>query len=480
MLLAVFLGSQAHAFLLPKEQIETYLFRFELEGAKKLSLQLTNEGHKQFYVAHSQMYKYFATQDPKLANEIRKNWNTYTAAVSKLPDSEKDIYLSELHGKRAIMEFLERKYVTASRFGRNSFNLVNSYKKKYPNSAESLKMQGLFNVVLGNVPRRYQWIANLLGFKGDLKKGLRQLENAGKYSKILRHEAQLILCTIEKSMLDRPQEAIVRLEKARAKYGKNILLDYLYASGLLRLKKNEEALVVLNRSQLYDFNKVQFIPFWDFLHGKACYYKNDLSGAQKHLALFVRGYKGKLMRTDAYFRLGMALTLKKRYDLGKPFFELIAKEEHGGFDEDEYAQYMAKKFSEKEPDAITLSLFQARNYFDGGYYSKSSAILRQLKIFLPKDSKHRTELNYRFARIYHSLGKLDQASTYYNASIEANGADKDVYLKAYASYFLGEIAREKGERQTAKSKYEKALTYENYFYQSGLENRCKAALTNLK
>jgi len=271
-------------------------------------------------------------------------------------------------------------------------------------------MRGLFNVVLGNVPRRYQWIANLLGYKGDLQKGLRQLEEAGKTTTLLKYEVPLILCTIEKSMLDKPQDAIRRMERARARHGKNILLDYMYASGLLRLKKNEEALAILNRSRLYDFKKVQSIPFWEFLHGKACYFKNDLSGAQKHLALFVRNYDGKLMRTDAYFKLGMALTLNKRYDLGKPFFDLIAKEEHGGFDEDEYAQFMAKKFAQEKPNSITLSLFQARNYFDGGYYSKSSAILRQLSYFIPKDSEHRTELNYRFGRIYHSLGKLEQAS----------------------------------------------------------------------
>ncbi|MCI4666826.1 MAG: hypothetical protein MRZ79_01600 [Bacteroidia bacterium] len=465
---------------LPDIRVESFLYNFQLDDAKRLAKQMPTEGHKQFYLAHIEMYRFFATQDSRYSTEIKSNWKEYIKAINELPKEEREILMAELYGKRAIVEFLERNYVLATRFARNSFNQVQAYDKAYPNRPESLKMLGLFNVVLGNVPRRYQWLANLLGFTGDLEKGLDQLEEAGKRSPLLRHEATLMLSTIERNMLDDPHLALERLKKERLKEKSNIVLDYFTASALMRVKKNEEALAILKNRGRFDLEKVQKIPFWDYLLGKACYFKNDYTMAQRHLAVFVKDYKGKLMRTDAYFRLGMSLTLHKRYDLGKPFFELIASEDHGGFDEDEYAQFMAKKFSKEEPNGVTQSLFKARNYFDGGYYPKALAILRQMNYLIPKDAASRTELNYRFARVYHSMGQIPFAEKYYHAAIDSEGAAEYTYLKAYASYFLGEIARAQGRKTLAINNYKHALKYENYFYQSGLENRCKSALSGLK
>lgn len=465
---------------LPDIRVESFLYTLQLDDAKRLINQLPAEGYKQFYYAHVEMYRFFATQDPAYSSKVKTDWKKYIKAVEGLPVEERDILLAELYGKRAIVEFLEKNYVLATRFARNSYNQVHAYDKAFPDRPESLKMLGLFNVVLGNVPRRYQWLANILGFKGDLQKGLKQLEEAGKHSRLLRHEATLMLSTIERNMLDDPHLALERLKKERIRQKNNIVVDYFAASALMRVKKNEEALVILQKRGRFDNENIQDIPFWNYLLGKACYFKNDYQGSQQHLATFVRDYKGKLMRTDAYFRLGMSLSLNGRYDLGKPFFELISREDHGGFDEDEYAQFMANKFAIEEPNGVLQALFKARNYFDGGYYNKALAILRQLNYLIPKEASTRTELNYRFARIYHSMGQIPDAEKYYHACIDAEGSEEHTYLKAYASYFLGEIARAQGRKTLAVSNYKHALKYENYFYQSGLENRCKSALSGLK
>jgi len=153
---------------LPEQGVENYLFNFQLKAAERTADQLQEEGKRQFYLAHVLMYRFFATQDPLFAEKIREDWKDYTQAIETLSDREKGILFSELYGKRAIVEFLSGNYLLASRLARVSYKRVKAHEEAYPGDAQSLKMSGLFNVVLGNVPRRYQWSANAFGDTGEL------------------------------------------------------------------------------------------------------------------------------------------------------------------------------------------------------------------------------------------------------------------------------------------------------------------------
>ncbi|MEO1414312.1 MAG: tetratricopeptide repeat protein [Bacteroidota bacterium] len=463
-----------------RKKVEYHLMAYEFDLADDYIRQLSHKGDRQFYQVHIPLYKFLGTLDPVYSDTFRTQWSETLAAVKELSEYKQQLFLAELHGKRAVIEFLEQNYLNAIRHAKNCYGFIQKYQKRYPESVESLKFMGLFNILLGNVPRRYQWLAKLLGYPGDLTLGVEQLEEAAAKSTLLQIEAQLVLCQVEKSMLDKPLDALDRLYAAKQKFNGNILIDYQLASGLMRLKRNDEAMVILSKVDQYKNDRVFYIPFWDFLLGKSYYYRNDYGNAQRHLALFVRDYKGKLMRTDAYFRLGMSLTLNNRYQMGQTFFQLIAAEQHGGFDEDEYAEYMAKKFATTPPDPISLSLFRARNYFDGGYYRKAKAVLSQLGLLLPPQSPFRTEMYYRQARIFHSEGALSQAIEAYEKCIQHTGIEENKWLQAYASYFLGEIAHEQARKEDAEVYYKAALKYDEFFYQAGLENRTKAALADLK
>ena len=53
-------------------------------------------------------------------------------------------------------------------------------------------------------------------------------------------------------------------------------------------------------------------------------------------------------------------------------------------------------------------------------------------------------------------------------------------MKAYSHYYLGRLEEEGKRYDSAKREYQLALSFDNYDYQSGLEQRCKAALEQLK
>ncbi|RMG16695.1 MAG: DUF3808 domain-containing protein, partial [Bacteroidetes bacterium] len=443
--------------------------------------QLSDPALRHFYSAHIPIYKFMATQSPVYLHELQENWGLTIDAIEDLPDENKlkNVMLAELYYKRAALEFLDGNYFTALRFLQSSRSSIRRNEKKFPGNENHLKVLGIFNVALGAVPRKYQWLTNILGFSGDMDLGMDQLRRAAKTGHILPLEADLFAYYVEKNMLDQPHKAIDRLTQLKKRYPTNLIVDLCLAAGYMSIKENEAALQLLRARNQYRLDQaVFFSPLWDYQLGKAFYFKEDYFRAQIYFEQFLKQKGSKLFRTDATFRLGMSLTLNGSYQEGLRFFRLLASDKSSGFDDDAYAENMARRFARHEPSAHVKALFRARNLFDGGYYQQALAILDGLAS-QALNVADRTELAYRYARIYHSQGALQRARQQYLLCI-AQPQSEQLWLQVYAHYFLGEIAREAGDFSTARSYYKSALEFDDYFYQDGLENRCKIALSALK
>ena len=464
-------------------QIENDLASFRLDDALKKAEKLESEAYRSFYQATALFYKYVSSLDVQYVLAFRSNWKSYESALATMADTDplKAVMIAELNCKRAGIEFMDGKNLTAVRYAQSCRNHIRRNESQFPDNIEQRKILGLFNIVFSSVPRKYQWLSNMLGYRGDIETGLRQLEEASQQSKLLRLEAELIIFYVEKGMLSREKEAVDRMERIRKQRGPNMLIDYSLGAAYLNLKQNEKALEVLSRREQYAGDaRVFFIPFWDYLMGRGYYFKADYQRAQIYFSRFLKGNKGTLFRTDATFRLGMALTLNDNYALGQHFFRQLASGTTSGFDEDEYAQYMAAQYAETAPGATIKALFRARNYFDGGYYDLATAILNDLQGRVSQlNDAEKTELHYRYARVLHGQGKSDQAIEQYQRCIEQPATDQ-LWLQVYAHFYLGEIARARGEKEKARELYRKALGFNKYFYQAGLENRCKASMASLR
>ena len=462
-------------------QIEDNLSRFQLNRAEKILSQLPSPPRKAYYKTVIQVYRFLSTQDPQYLEVLDEYRDKNFDILSEMSEADtlKEIFQADLYARFAIVDFLNHNYFSALRLARKSGKLIQQHRKKYGDHVEQFKIRGLFNVLFGSVPDKYQWIAQSLGYHGDIQRGLQQLEEAANKSGFLRMESFLIVAFVRKNMLNQSEGALTRLLRARKQEGPNILIDFALASAYMNMQKNEEAIQVLSNRKSYTHGDVFFIPYWDYMFGKAWYFKESHSKAQYYFSRFLKTYKGKLLKQDAYFRLGLSLTLSGNYTAGREFFQLIQNEE-GGFNEDQYASFMAAAFVQKEPHAYVLSLFRARNLFDGGYTDQAIEILNGLNNqypMLPIDI--RIELHYRYGRVYHRMKNFIRALDHYQkcAALET---DLQKWLQAYAMYYQGEIARQEGKLITAKYCYESALDFDDYFYQDGLENRCKIALDQVQ
>ncbi|MEM7654801.1 MAG: hypothetical protein AAF399_01625, partial [Bacteroidota bacterium] len=388
-------------------QMEQHLAQFELNAAESLLPQLTEPGQRAFYEANIQTYEFLRTMDKEVLRRFREDWEQWEDQLDNLSetDQQKYVMMAELHSKRAIMEFLDQNYLTSVRYARTARVHIKRNQRRFPDNVEQLKILGVFNIAFGAVPSKYQWITNALGFRGDLQVGVEQLTKAADEGKLLPLETELLLCMVRKNILDQADLARERIETQQRIRGGNMLLEYLLATLYLDVKQNEQALAILENDDRYRSGEVSYLLFWDYQLGKAHYFKDDLREAQRYFARFLRDYKGEFMRTDANFRLGMALTLNGSYGLGKEFFSNVANAEDSDWEEDAYARHMAQKFQHEAPSEVWQQLFRARNYFDGGYYDRAIAALDALnKLPGALTEGDRAESAYRYGRIYHSRG----------------------------------------------------------------------------
>lgn len=469
----------------PHEQmaaIEQDLAYLHLNEAQARVEQLDHPAYQRFYQANLLLYQFMFTQSPTYLQQLQTDWDETIEALERLPEAQplRQVLLADLSYKRGLAEFISGNYLTALNHLQHARSEIKQNERSFPTYVEHQKILGLFNVAFGAVPRKYQWLNHFLGYKGDIDAGLQQLSTAAAEARLFPQEAAIMAHFVEKNMLDRPRASIARLETLQQQFPDNLILDMCLASSYMSIKENERALALLGKRNHYRLDpRVFFPPFWDYMLAKAYYFKEDYFRAEIYFEQFLRSEVGELFRKDATFKLGMALTLKGDYRQGMKVFQRLVADEGSSFDEDAYAAYMAAQFAQQEPTSQVKALFRARNLFDGGYYERALSVLHQLSAS-PMNKAHRTELYYRYGRIYHTQGKLAQAMGFYQQCIAQPEQEQQLWLQVYAHYFLGEIAREHQKPEAARVHYLRALEFDDYFYQDGLENRCKAALAALK
>ncbi len=462
--------------------VERLLLGLRFSEAETAIQQLPSPCYQAFYRSNLFLYRAMSTMDPAAIAAFKQPWDQWQSLVQALPaqDSLREMMLADMAAKRTIVELLDHHYLNAAVYARQARRNLDQSKARIGVSVEQHKLEGLFEIMLGSLPERFQWVAQPLGLVGDVEKGWKLLLSAANQATMFNGEAHLLLALVEKNVLNRPEEALIRLEKYRQRLSEPaILVDFFLAAGFQSIKRNEESLALLRNTAPYTSRGAALLPFWSYMEARALYVKGDYPSAATVFERFLSQYRGSLFQTDATFRLGMAHTLAGNPERGRQWF-LRMTEDPDRFDEDAYAAAMARHFAAQAPGPVVLALFRARNAFDGGYLDKAEAILSEVKATYALRPAEYVEWHYRRARIRHSRGLLPEAQKEYLAALRYDASGYTSWIHPYSAFYLGEIDASWDNQPAARGWYTKALAYDQYFYQSGLENRCKAALARLE
>lgn len=167
--------------------------------------------------------------------------------LKKTPsDTSVVLMLSGLYGYRSMVAATEKEYTTAIKSGMTGFTYTRQVLQMDDSNDEALMGKGIYQYIMGSIPKEGKWVMNLMGMQGDVQQGFNDLEKAAQSTRYSSLEAKMMLVYLyhrEK----RYQDALRISTRLIKTYPENIIFQYHHAKTLEFLGRTKEALVVYTR-----------------------------------------------------------------------------------------------------------------------------------------------------------------------------------------------------------------------------------------
>jgi tetratricopeptide (TPR) repeat protein len=365
------------------------------------------------------------------------------------------------------------------------WNVIKAYKlleenhAKFPSFTPTLKSLGMLHILIGSVPDKYSWVTKILGMKGNIAQGIAEIRQVSEQPEsIFRQEAQLIDLLVHAYTLQLTPEKYRELKQLPIKNPDNLLLHFFTTSILIKEAKSEEALAVLNKAP----NGPEYLsfPFLDLMRADILVQKGDYDKATNAYLRFQKNHKGVNFIKDSNFKLFLCKWLDgDDKHSAEIYLDKITKSGSTVVEADQYAQKFATDFHAGKIDEAQKVLFKARFANDGGYLNEAIELLRNYNENSFRSLSDKAEFNYRKGRIYQKSPQSDKAIPYFERAIELVQTNS-LYFGPAAALQLGYIYKEKKQKDRAAVYFKKALAYKKYEYKNSIDNKARAALTEME
>lgn len=381
---------------------------------------------------------------------------------------------SEIYFQWAVLKFYFEDYWGAAFDLFKSYKLIQENSKLYPSFYLNNKIGGIYNLLLGTIPENYKWITNLVGVKGDIKQGLKDLEcyYQGCKGDDKKDESIALLVLAYNNFCSENDEAIQFLNNHCNEDSSSTLVTLFKTLALSHASKNDELIDLLEGFQQGE-NEYP-LPFLDYMQGIAKLYRMD-DGAISFLEKYTNYNGQQNFIKAAYQKIGWYYFLKGDSNKSSDAFANVNKYGRDFVDADKQAE------KELVPlDSLNRILIASRLLFDGGYYAKAKTLLlsnadsdRYITI------RQKIEYLYRLARVCHKLHDYDNAEKYYQLVINTSG-NQLYYYKPFSFLQLGLISEQEKEFKLAECYFNKCLSVKKLEYKNSIEQKAKAGLNRIK
>jgi tetratricopeptide (TPR) repeat protein len=357
---------------------------------------------------------------------------------------------------------------------RKSFVTLKDNRKKFPDFRYNQVLLGVEEAVVGTIPDNYKWISNILGLRGDVRKGVNQiadfLNHRDGSATVLREEAIFYYCYLKFFLLSDPKSVWKYLDESELDFRNNHLYVFLKANLALNDNKAAVAEQVLNaRNQGAGYLQV---PIFDYQMGVALLQKAD-DDCLVYFQRFLNKYKGNLFVKDAYQKMTFYCLSVGNLPQAINYKSKILKSGTTLVDADKQAQRFAGNTQLPNP-----FLLKARLLCDGGYFTQALAALKGRRAGDFPDIGDKLEFNYRYARIYALMGQPERAIAFYETTIRS-GSTRQEHYAARSALELGQIYEQQGQNEKAIASYRQCLGMKNHDYKSSLDQKAKAGINRL-
>ena len=367
---------------------------------------------------------------------------------------------------------------------KGSWEIIKAYKlletnvKEFPDFIPNQKSLGLLHILIGSTPENYQWVANLLGLKGNVKQGLAELQNSIQKDSFWGQESQLIDYLIHAYILNFSPNKLADFQVFIKQNPDNQLFIFFGITTLMKEGKSEVALSVLE-NRIVDKDYLPF-PFLEYLKAEIFLQKGQYQNAAKLYQSFLLKYKGFNFLKDSYYKLFLCYWLNNEDIKAKIFLEKVESVGGSIVESDKAATKFANNFLAQKPtNSIPQKvLMKARLAFDGGYYDDALSLINTNSENSFESISERTEFHYRKGRIYQKLNNISQAIPSFERAI-ALSENQNYSFGASSALQLGYIFQARNEKQKAKNYFEKAISFKKHEYKNSVDNKAKAALNQI-
>lgn len=473
----------AHAnFNFNKNCIDAYnaILSFKMAEAKQLIQREKQQNpNNSITVLLDNYVDYFSLLASDSKTDYEKFKDAKSDRLSALEENEQDspYYLfsqAEIYMQVGLIKGKFGDYFSSATDLKKANNLLKENEKKYPGFLPDQKDLGLINVVFGALPANMKTAASLLGMKGDVKTGIKQLESLRaalpktKYS-FYQDEVTFFLCQMDIDVLRNKTNYTKLMGYVASMEDSSLLKVYLQGYVAAKTAHNEEAISFLEKAP----TSAQYLnlPAISYLLGVAKLNRMD-NDTPTFLYKYIRDYKGSNYIKDSYLKLGYYYLLRNDNDKYQSFLKLVRTK---GYAIDEKDKQALKEANDVKPD---IDLLKARFYFDGGYYSKGIAQLKNKQESDFSLLRDKIEFNYRLGRLYEKTDRLNDAIGSFQRAI-ALGKTTKYYYSANAALSIGHIFENNKEFDKATYYYNAALGMKDHEYKYSIDAEANDGLKRM-
>ena len=383
---------------------------------------------------------------------------------------------AELMSQEVMLKIKFHEFVSAAWEIRKIDKIVKKNSKLFPTFPLNKKISGFLNVLIGAIPKNYNWLTDLAGLEGTIVQGTNELstllkETEGTDYHVYQEEILFYLSSIQSSFSKDENTVNRTAEMMRPFCHESLFMRYSFSNILMKAGRNDDALQILIDPTTPKNTYPVF--FLSYKTGLAKLRKLDFT-SEKDFQTFIIHFHGKNSLRSAYQKLAWIYLLQGDR---KKYFNCIGlckKYGNDFIDEDKDATAEAR-----DGEIPNVILLRARLFFDGGYYKQALAEIAGKSIDHFPRFRDQLEVSYRFARILQALNQADKAIVYYEQTLK-NGFSLKYYFAANSALLLGTIYEEKNDFEKAKSYYTKCLAMRNHDYQNSIDQKAKAGLDRIK
>ncbi|MCI0607360.1 DUF3808 domain-containing protein [bacterium] len=213
-----------------------------LSGLRRLQTQLYNRGNA-----------FFRQKEDKTDVAVEKLFyrtieKGMVRAEMRIRSDKNDLaglyYAGTAHGAIAGYEStVKRAFLSSLMHGKEAVAVHKSLLKTHPNFADAYMSIGLYNYVVGKLPRAMKILLILGGVRGSKEEGLKQLEKTLDHGKLARDEAAIVLAVLY-DREKRPEDSLKLLRKLSEKYPTNPVFRFESATMLTKLGKFHDSIAI--------------------------------------------------------------------------------------------------------------------------------------------------------------------------------------------------------------------------------------------